>query len=143
MGLLDVHGTYQDTTSVHVSSDNLLMLNQYNMAYIVQAMPWQSIFTISMCKLGSLWFVYYFNILASKVCTFDGCDGLSHVSIFDVFKAKTSATMTRDNHYCICHGHLGWCNKNGKDPICVTPSMVAKASTVVTIMCCCRWCFCL
>jgi hypothetical protein len=30
---------------------------------------------------------------------------LSHISIGDVFKVKTLAT--RDNHYCVCVGHLG------------------------------------
>jgi hypothetical protein len=142
MGLLDVQGTYQITISVHVSFENLLMLNPYNKAYIVQAMPWQSIFTISMCKLGSLWFVYYFNILASTVCIFDACDGLSHVSIGDVIKAKTQATTTGNNHYCICHSHPGRRNTNRKDPICVVPPKVEKAGTVVTVACCCPWCFC-
>ncbi len=141
MGLLDVHGTYHNTISVHVSFENLLMLNPYKI-YLVQAMPWQSILTISMCKLGSLWLVYYFNILASTVCIFDACGGLSHVSIGDAFKAKTPATMTGNNYYCICHSHPGRRNTNRKDPICVTSSMVAKAGTVVTVACRCRWYFC-
>jgi hypothetical protein len=32
---------------------------------------------------------------------------------------------------------------NRKFPTCVTPPKVAKASTIVTVVCHCGWCFCL
>ncbi len=31
------------------------------------------------------------------------------------------------------------CDRNRKDPICVTLPKVAKPSSIVTVTCCCRW----
>ncbi len=40
-----------------------------------------------------------------------------------------------------CLGPLGWCNINRNNPpICVTSPKVAKASAIVAVTCCCRWC---
>jgi hypothetical protein len=40
------------------------------------------------------------------------------------------ATATRNSHYCTCIDHLGRCNINRNDPICVMLPLVAKVSTV-------------
>jgi hypothetical protein len=39
------------------------------------------------------------------------------------------ATETHDCHHCPCIGHLGQCDMNRNDPICVVLPEVAKAST--------------
>ncbi len=41
-----------------------------------------------------------------------------------------------DNYYhCLCH--LGWCDKDKNDPICVVPPRGAKTSIVVIVACRC------
>ncbi len=42
-------------------------------------------------------------------------------------------TISDSSTNCTCLGHLGWCDTNRNDPICVAPSKVAKASTVVLL----------
>ncbi len=56
---------------------------------------------------------------------------------------KVSTIMLTVTHDCTCLGHLGWHTKNGNEPISVVLPKVAKASTIVTAMCHCRWHFCL
>ncbi len=46
------------------------------------------------------------------------------------FKVKMPVTATCHSHCCTCFGHLGQCDPNRNDPICVTSPKVAKASTV-------------
>ncbi len=41
---------------------------------------------------------------------------------------KLLVTVTCDNLYCTCLGHLGRCDINRNGPICVPPPKVAKAS---------------
>ncbi len=45
----------------------------------------------------------------------------------------TPMTATSDSHNCTCHSHLGRCNKNENNPICVALPKVAMASTMVTV----------
>jgi hypothetical protein len=53
------------------------------------------------------------------------------------------ATVTCAIYHCTCLGHLGPCETNRNDPICVATPKVAKASTMIYIVCHCRWHFCL
>ncbi len=73
-------------------------------------MPLDSSYLLLGCprKQGKFWFIDFLN------------DG-------NVFKVKMVATVTYNNHYCACLGHLG---QNRNDPICVTLPKVAKASSV-------------
>jgi hypothetical protein len=53
-------------------------------------------------------------------------DELWIVSIGEVCKAKLSASVTRDSHYCTCLGHLGWHDTDRIISICVVLPKVAK-----------------
>jgi hypothetical protein len=71
-------------------------------------------------------------LLTLSINVYKGLDqGILARMIKDVFpmakfSAKTPATVTRD---CTCLGHLGHCDTNRNDLICVVPPKVAKAST--------------
>ncbi len=62
--------------------------------------------------------------------------------IGDDFKVKCLRLTTHDSHYHTCIGHLGQHDKIRNDPISVAPPKVAKASTIVTVACCCHWRYC-
>jgi hypothetical protein len=55
--------------------------------------------------------------------------------------AKPSVTATLDHHKCTCLGHLGRRDTDRIISIWVASPKVAKASTIVTVVCCCRWHF--
>ncbi len=66
---------------------------------------------------------------------------ISCASIGNVFKVKMSVTVTHCSHYCTCLGHLGRHDTNRIISIYVVLPKVGKASTVVTVACCCCWQF--
>ncbi len=53
--------------------------------------------------------------------------------IGDVFKAKIMTIVTCDSHYCICLGHLGWCDRDRIISIfcCATQGGQGKYSNVL------------
>ncbi len=55
----------------------------------------------------------------------------------------TPATAKCHSHYCTYLGHIGWRDRERIISIFVKLPEVSKASTIVTVSCNCRWCFCL
>jgi hypothetical protein len=51
--------------------------------------------------------------------------------------------LLRQSHDCTCLGHLGQHDTDRIISIWVMSPKVAEASTIVTVMFCCRWHFCL
>jgi hypothetical protein len=64
---------------------------------------------------------------------------ISCASISIFLKVTVTVTVTRNSHYCTC---LGWHDTDRIISIYVVLPKVAKASTVVTVACCCGWWFC-
>jgi hypothetical protein len=71
------------------------------------------------------------------------CSPLRIIYIGNVILAKTLATVTDiDNkvtEYVLNLATLGDATRNTNIPICFVQPKVAKASTMVTVTCCCHW----